>query len=490
MRPRASEQAERYSRAASLTVLEIDVDCDVLLPAYLIANMMSPALWAWRDERRAHARDGAPLGVRRRLKGLERQFHRYTFTNIPGEPGGDPWGLLYFPEEERRLGEGFVRGVRADYDAALRAVLAQSPDSQFGNIVNQDYYRAGYFPRLRNELIETMDAYAGVSHDGKASGKCVALALLWAAALIVWGRFSPGDVILIGNRSHLFVYLDQEEGHLFNNTRWFSRTRIHNSSEVSELVRMVTTGSETTFLYNPWQGMCHCTDGRSTIAEERLDDLCGKVQGFLASPLKQPDASELRFAGEEEPLLDPRSFACADDFQSAVWILADRRPGSAYDFAQYAFRRIDVPRPDAYVLAALRDYHTKRAAASVATLEDAVSIVKSVRGRRSVFGSRGRVALPDETLYFDTGDDRDRALLLFTLLAQSRLADPTSVIGFSEHNSYVRHDGRWIECRTLSHASSAPRRLTHLFNGSGSSRRPYVRVAPESASGLPAAAAP
>lgn len=37
-------EIEKRSRAVSLTVLEIDLDRDILIPAYCIANFMSPAL--------------------------------------------------------------------------------------------------------------------------------------------------------------------------------------------------------------------------------------------------------------------------------------------------------------------------------------------------------------------------------------------------------------------------------------------------------------
>ena len=71
------------------------------------------------------------------------------------------------------------------------------------------------------------------------------LAMLWASALIIWGRFSLEKVVVIGNRAHVFVSLDEEDGHHFNNTKWFSKTRIHNLSELSELVKMVTTSTLT-----------------------------------------------------------------------------------------------------------------------------------------------------------------------------------------------------------------------------------------------------
>ncbi len=251
-----NEEIEKRSRAVSLTVLELDLDAAVLIPAYLLANLMSPIIWEWRKKRKEFSEEGSRLSVKSRLRALGRHFHNYSFTYMQDKPGGDPWGLLYFPEEEKRLGEDYIKRVREEYDKTLRKLFEDNPENQFGQIINQPYYKEGYFPRLRNEIIEVMDAYSLISEDKKGSGKCAALALLWASALNVCTRFPLEKIILIGNKAHLFVFLDEEDGYLFNNTKWFSKTRIDNLSEISEFVKMVTTNFDTTFFFIPGQGMC------------------------------------------------------------------------------------------------------------------------------------------------------------------------------------------------------------------------------------------
>jgi hypothetical protein len=149
-----NKKLEKLSAAVSLTVLEIDFYPNELIPAFLLANLMSPALWAWRDEKKAGSDDGILYSPKNRLNQIQRFFHRYTFTNIAGEPGGDPWGLLDFAEEEKRFGSEFVQKTQAEYDATFRKLLAENPESQFGQIINEDYYKKGFFPRLKNEMLE------------------------------------------------------------------------------------------------------------------------------------------------------------------------------------------------------------------------------------------------------------------------------------------------------------------------------------------------
>lgn len=167
---RTIDKLERLSAAVSLTVLELNYYRHELIPAYLLANLMSPALWSWRSQKKAHSSEGDLLSPKNRLNQLQRFFHRYTFTSLPDKPGGDPWGLLSFDKEQERFGVDFIRNIRAEYDETLRKLLIENPESQFGKIVAQPYYKEGFFPRLKNETLEVMDAFSRVAADGQGSG--------------------------------------------------------------------------------------------------------------------------------------------------------------------------------------------------------------------------------------------------------------------------------------------------------------------------------
>ena len=460
----AQDPIELRSRAVSLTVLELDVNKEILIPAYFLANLLSPALWQWRQQRRAFDANGRLLSEKRRCRELERHFRRYAFTHYPDCPGGDPWGLLFFPAEEQRLGKEYIRQVRQEYDQTLRRLLETNAESQFGQIVLQDYYHQGYFPRLRNEIIDVMDAYRRVSPKG--SGKCAALTMLWAAALCVWARFPLENIYIIGNKAHMFAFLDEGDGHLFNNTKWFHKVRIHNASELSEFVRMVTTDAETTFFYNPVWGMCRCYPRESGIPIDHLQHIFRRLEEFLGIPLKHPNPAAIRSLPGAccSAIPDPLRFDSVEAYQQHVFALAQQRPDSVYDYARYAFRSLDVPLPQAYVRAALRDYHTAQRAATVQSLEDAFRILETVPDRESIFHSRTRIALPDEVLFFRTGSDRDRALLLFTLLRQSPIGDLDSEIVLTPDRSYVRYRNQWIDAETLMIQTREPSDAVVVFD--------------------------
>lgn len=435
---------ESLSTAVSLTVLEIDRSPQKLIPAFLLANLISPALWAWRNEKQASGENGILYSPRNRLNQIQRFFHHYTFTNIPGEPAGGPWGLFRFEDDERRLGPDFVRGIRNEYDRTFRRLLAENPDSQFGQIVNESYYKEGFFPRLKNETIEVMNAFAGRNEEGKSSGKCIGLGMLWAAALSVWGRFPLDRIVITANRAHMFVYLDVEDGHLLNNTKWFSTTRINNRSELSEFARFVASNSETTFFYNPSLGMCHCPSGTSQIPHHNIREIYKGLSDFVSNPIKHPDADQIKYIETDHAIPDPLGFHSVEEYQEEIKRLAVDFPDSFFQYALYAFRTLDVPDIGVYLTAAMRDYNTKQLANDINDPADALAIVNQIEGSRSIFADRKRIAMPDETLYFATGTDRDKALLLYTLLRQSPIADSNSSVTLSGEESYVVYKDRRV----------------------------------------------
>ena len=439
-----TEKIDQLSTAVSLTVLEIDFLPQKLIPAFLLANLMSPVLWSWRNEKHAANEAGILYSPKNRLNQIQRFFHHYTFTNLPGEPGGDPWGLLSFDEEAERFGIEFVGTIRKEYDATFRRLRAENTESQFGQIIDEPYYKQGYFPRLKNETLEVMNAFRTKNPDGRSSGKCIGLGMLWAAALSVWGRFPLDRIIITGNRAHMFVYLDEEGGHLLNNTKWFSSTRINNKSELSEFVRVVASSTETTFFYNPSAGMCHCTSRTSQIPDHKVADIYNGISSFVSNPLKYPDPSTITYIEPAHAIPDPLGYDSAESYQRAVKSLADEYPDSFYRYALYAFRTLDGPDIGVYLRAALRDYNTGQLAKSIVTVKDALDIVTRIKGTASIFGTRERIAMPDETLYFDTGSDRDRALLLYTLLYRSPIADPNIKLSLDGGGSRVFYKSNWI----------------------------------------------
>ncbi len=207
-----------------------------------------------------------------------------------------------------------------------------------------------------------------------------------------------------------------------------------------------------------------CFEKRITLPISRIEEIYTKILNFLSVSLKHPDINELKFIPALDKIPDTLEFDSVEEYQSAIFDLAKKFPGSIFDFALYAFRKIDVPYPQAYVYAAMRDYHTRELGRNIKNLKDALDILESIPGKDSILKSRERIALPDECLIFKTASDRDRALLLFTLLKHSPISQENMAIAFSEEESYVYYDYKWIEIKTFSSFSQEPRGLKLVFN--------------------------
>jgi hypothetical protein len=86
------------------------------------------------------------------------------------------------------------------------------------------------------------------------------------------------------------------------------------------------------------------------------------------------------------------------------------------------------------------------AARTLSSPQEAIALVGTITGSRSIFDDRDRIAMPDETLRLRTGTDRDKALLLHVLLeeqtrVQQRDAQVTSI--YADDDSMVGYGGRW-----------------------------------------------
>lgn len=97
-------------------------------------------------------------------------------------------------------------------------------------------------------------------------------------------------------------------------------------------------------------------------------------------------------------------------------------PLSMFDQALYCMRYLEVTYPGAYLAAALRGPKLSKCATKVDSLQSAVDMVASVENDQAVLSYRNRIALPDEVLLFQTGDDVDKGLLLFSLLLAASFA--------------------------------------------------------------------
>ena len=103
----------------------------------------------------------------------------------------------------------------------------------------------------------------------------------------------------------------------------------------------------------------------SQIPRAHITSIYSNIGNFVSNPLKHPDPDHIQFVEPTHEIPDPLAYDSADSYQSAIVELAKQYPDSIYEYALYAFRRLDVSHPQSYVRAAMRDYRVKKLAEGI-----------------------------------------------------------------------------------------------------------------------------
>jgi hypothetical protein len=463
----------RRSWAARPALLEAAADPDLLM-ALVLADLMSPSLWEFRD------------GVERLLPGAVQTFahdpsqdeqtrlvmeeihtfmDRHLFHISPLETEA-VWGRLDLAEERARIGAAEV-----DYTVGLirdaleeRRGLGILTDAQ--DIV--PLIDAGAFPDYEYSTIDAIRAHRRRLGHGKhkplgvtccADEAVLAAALAWAA-----GHVRLENAVVIGSPTHYTTLVERHgRGYWFN-----GKHECHDAVSWAQACAATSAGDVQAAFEARVQGFdriltllgSHRFHGNeSTLGEERLDRRDDWLKDFFGAELRQiTDARRrgVRFAPEPLDETDLQGLDAAPDAAAArrrVEEIARDHPDSVAALARYAFRDLGVERPQAYLDAAARGHLVRRQAAASTRLDDALGVVAAVAGRESVFSDLERISLPDEVLLFGSGSHRDKALLLYTLVRHAPFLSPAERDGvdlvFAEAGSLVVVGGRAIDAETL-----------------------------------------
>ena len=167
---------EEKSAACTLSDMEIFI-FPALMYALVLANILSPRLWAWRDlDWFAGIRAMRP---KKRLQRLRQHImDNYTF-NLDLET----WGLTTQQTELAR----FAPFLAPDEIARSNALFGYQGDVYYYDIdirrhFGLDTYSSDTIPYWKTETIEAMDAFRHKPGHAVGAGECVSLAGLYAAA--------------------------------------------------------------------------------------------------------------------------------------------------------------------------------------------------------------------------------------------------------------------------------------------------------------------
>ena len=410
MRPISEEEK---SAAATLSDMEIFIFPELMF-SLVLANILSPRLWRWRDlDWFAGIRDRRP---KKRLQRLRQHImDNYTF-NLDLET----WGLT---TQEREL-KRFEPFLSSDEIAKSNALFGYQGDVYYYDIdirrhFGLDKYTSDVIPYWKTETIEAMDAFRHKSGHLVGAGECVSLAGLYAAAAFVVCGLSLESIYLMATPLHSQNFVDVDSGILTNNRRLVTRAMWSNGTVISQQARRALEHERVTIVSHA-TGYIHLLYPEATIDPAAYAHFSDRLRAFLVPPddaedkrlvePRLPDAGRVAFVSSDEPLgLTPdMGYREISDRLKAL-----RETNRAAALAPYAAHELGETESAPFVKAAM-----ERCPVSKSALEgkDVVSLVAELPGE-SIYDGASRCASPDEVWNFGRGDGLEKCLLVANALS-------------------------------------------------------------------------
>lgn len=269
---------ERKSSAVTLSDMEVFIFPE-LMYALVLANIMSPRIWKWRDDPWfAGIETMTPY---RRISRLKQYImDRYAF-NLDL----DTWGLT---SKQREI-ERFQDHVSPEALSQSNALFGYEGDKYYFDIdirthFGLDKYEGDVIPYWKTETIEAMDAFCHKPAYAFGAGECVSLAALYAAALFIVARIPLSDIFLMATPLHSQNFVDTGHGILTNNRRLVTKNMWFNGTALSAQARRALENERVTVVAHE-TGCIHILFPEATIAPEEYKRFTTRLRRFLQTPL-------------------------------------------------------------------------------------------------------------------------------------------------------------------------------------------------------------
>lgn len=414
---------------------------------YLVAsNLLSPATWELSGKILRRAQEatggGAPsastliLEIQTVIDRNFRHLHAAEVVKIYGE--------LDVSEERRRLGSEAVDTAMAQILRTFEARIETGDVPREGLQPTIDRMEQGYFPAFAYGNIDLVRANRRLTGKSHASARgltsCVDETAIFASLAMTMPKGLVANVVGLTSSSHSSAFGWNADGEAW----WFyGKNRLFFAGDWREHVATRGLGDPQTAFdrllsdagrVTSVAGSFDFLSGQSSLPDAHVSEIVSKMDEFFGVRLRQVSnaLSKQRLQQEEEPIAPVlRELLGTPSIEAVRSRLESGCDGPAQDVL-LAFRSLEVRTLQPYLVVARQQHLTRKLAATCSGIKDVISKVAGIAQAPSILGSRDRIAMPDETLRFRTGTDRDKALLLHVLAEQviesHRLALPVETI--------------------------------------------------------------
>ena len=265
---------ERKSSAVTLSDMEMFIFPE-LMYSLVLANIMSPRIWRWRDDRWFAGLE--------RMKPYQRvlRLKQYIMDHYVFNLDLDTWGLT---TKERELAR-FADFVSEDTLRKSNALFGYEGDKYYFDIdirtqFGLDKYEGNVIPYWKTETIEAMDAFRYKPNYTTGAGECVSLAALYTAALFVIARIPLKDIYLMATPLHSQNFIDIDNGILTNNRRLVTKNMWFNGTALSGQARRALTNERITIVAHE-TGFVHTIFQKATMDAKAYAHFVQRLRSYL-----------------------------------------------------------------------------------------------------------------------------------------------------------------------------------------------------------------
>lgn len=272
------KKLEKYSSAFTLSDMEIFIFPELFFPL-VIANIMSPVIWKWRDD---------PWFSNIESKSFNYKVNRikqFIIDNYIFNLDLSTWGLTTKTREMARFSDFFDLEIMKQSNA----LFGYEGDKYYFDIdirkhFGLDKYDSEVIPYWKTETVEAMTAFRYKDGFTTGAGECVSLSSLYAAALFIVGRIPLEKIFLIATPLHSQNFVTEKEGLITNNRRIVTKNMWFNGTSLSQKARRALENEKITMVTHI-TGFIHIIYNEATISRKEYETFSTKLKSFLRTEL-------------------------------------------------------------------------------------------------------------------------------------------------------------------------------------------------------------
>ncbi len=319
---------EKYSSTFSLSDMEIYVFPELLFPL-VMANIMSPIIWTWRDD--PWFKDIQKKSFKSKINRIKQYIIDHYVFNLDL----DTWGLT---TKETEIGR-FKDFIDMDILKQSNALFGYEGDKYYFDIdirrhFGLDKYTTDIIPYWKTENVEAMTAFRYKESFINGAGECVSFSALYVAALFIIARIPLENIFLIGTPLHSQDFIDINEGILTNNRRILTRKMWFNGTSISSKARRALEKEKVTMVSHI-SGYIHHIYQKSTINKAAYQHFSEKLKEFLSTGLSPAIfINFLRYHMSFKKCFQYRHFRNAHNYYIALETIFEYEHSTKYNFSE------------------------------------------------------------------------------------------------------------------------------------------------------------